>query len=79
MKSRQPLKETETTLLNCKAAHEALAAAAAEKLRKIRAAEESLARVRALSEGACPLKPPLPKPIPLLQPTRFNLPYENAA
>jgi len=42
------------------------------------AAEEMLDRVRELSEGAGRPKPPLPKPAPVLSPTEFVDPYEDA-
>ena len=80
MKRRHPPPsvENETTLLHFKEAHEALAAAATEKLRRMHAAEEMLDRVRELSEGAGRPKPPLPKPAPVLPPTEFVDPYEDA-
>ena len=56
-----------------------VAAKLEEELRRIRAAEATLARVRYLSENACRPKRPLPKPTPVVEPTKLDPPYENAA
>ena len=39
----------------------------------------TLERVRYLSENACRPKRPLPKPAPVVEPTKLDPPYENAA
>ena len=39
----------------------------------------TLERVRYLSENACRPKRPLPKPTPVVEPTKLDPPYENAA